>query len=71
MPMDIRVGDVLAMKKRHPCGADRWLVLRAGMDFRLLGCGHEVMIARAKAEKGIKRVERSAQRDQISEQGTT
>ena len=42
MPMDIRVGDVLAMKKRHPCGADRWLVLRAGMDFRLrcLGCGH-------------------------------
>lgn len=73
MPMDIRVGDVLAMKKRHPCGADRWLVLRAGMDFRLrcLGCGHEVMIARAKAEKGIKRVERSAQRNQISEQGTT
>ena len=60
LPMDIRVGDVLTMKKKHPCGADRWLVLRSGMDFRLrcLGCGHEVMIPRSKAEKGIKSVER-------------
>ncbi len=58
--MDIRVGDVLTMKKKHPCGADRWLVLRSGMDFRLrcLGCGHEVMIPRSKAEKGIKNIER-------------
>ncbi len=60
MPMDIRVGDVLTMKKKHPCGADRWLVLRSGMDFRLRcqGCGHEVMIPRSKAEKGIKAIER-------------
>ena len=60
MPMDIRVGDVLTMKKKHPCGADRWLVLRSGMDFRLrcLGCAHEVMIPRSKAEKGIKQVTR-------------
>ena len=60
LPMDIRVGDMLTMKKKHPCGADRWLVLRSGMDFRLrcLGCGHEVMIPRSKAEKGIKSVER-------------
>ena len=60
MPMDIRVGDVLTMKKKHPCGVDRWLVLRSGMDFRLRcqGCGHEVMIPRSKAEKGIKHIER-------------
>ncbi len=60
MPMDIRVGDVLTMKKKHPCGAERWLVLRSGMDFRLrcLGCGHEVMIPRSKAEKGTKQVSR-------------
>lgn len=60
MPMDIRVGDVLTMKKPHPCGSARWLVLRTGMDFRLrcLGCGHEVMLPRAKAEKGIRSVER-------------
>lgn len=33
--MDIRPGDVLEMKKEHPCGARRWEVLRVGMDFRL------------------------------------
>lgn len=61
MPMDIRVGDVLTMKKKHPCGTDQWLVLRVGMDFRLRcrGCGHELMLPRSKAEKGIKRVDRT------------
>ena len=51
--MDIRVGDVLTMKKAHPCGEKRWLCLRTGADFRLrcLGCSHELMIPRFKAEK--------------------
>ena len=52
--MDVRINDILEMKKPHPCGKDkRFLVLRIGMDFRLrcLGCGHELMIPRAKAEK--------------------
>ena len=63
MPMDIRVGDVLTMKKKHPCGCDRWLVLRAGMDFRLRCqlCGREVLTPRSKAEKGIRAVERPAE----------
>lgn len=58
--MDIRVGDVLTMKKQHPCGCDQWLVLRTGMDFRLRcrGCGREVLLPRSKAEKGIKAVTR-------------
>ena len=58
MPMDVRVDDVLEMKKPHPCGSRQWRVLRAGMDFRLkcLGCGHEVLLPRAKAEKGIKQI---------------
>ena len=60
MPMDIRVGDVLTMKKKHPCGSCEWRVLRSGMDFRLrcLGCGREVLIPRSKAEKGIRAVKR-------------
>ena len=43
--MDVRLGDVLVMKKPHPCGSKEWKVLRTGMDFRLkcLGCGHEVL----------------------------
>ena len=59
--MDIHVGDVLELKKEHPCGSRRWLVLRVGMDFKLrcLGCGHELMLPRSKAEKSIKRVLRT------------
>jgi hypothetical protein len=58
--MDIRLGDILHMKKPHPCGEKRWLVLRTGADFRMrcMGCGHEVMVARFKAEKNIRVVER-------------
>ncbi len=58
--MDIRVGDVLEMKKNHPCGARTFAVLRIGMDFRLrcTGCGHEMMIPRLKAEKNIRKVKR-------------
>lgn len=57
--MKIEVGDVLNMKKSHPCGSDRWEVLRVGADFRLkcLGCGHQIMLKRAMAEKNTKSVE--------------
>ena len=58
--MDIRLGDILVMKKAHPCGSNRWQVLRTGADFRLrcTGCGHELMTPRFKAEKNIRSVER-------------
>ena len=60
MPMDIHVGDVLELKKQHPCGSKEWKVLRVGMDFKLrcAGCGHEVMLPRSKAEKAVKKVKR-------------
>ena len=50
--MDVRVGDKLIMKKNHPCGSNEFAVLR-------LGCGREVMVPRVKAEKNIKRIERT------------
>lgn len=54
--MDIKVGDILQMKKKHPCGSFRFSVLRIGMDFKLkcVSCGHEIMIPRVKAERNIK-----------------
>ena len=60
MTMDIQVGDILTMKKKHPCGDDRWLVERIGADFRLkcIGCGREVMNPRSKVEKSIKSVKK-------------
>ncbi len=58
--MDVQVGDLLTMKKPHPCGSKQWKVLRIGMDFKLkcAGCGHEVMLPRVKAEKNIRAIER-------------
>ena len=63
--MDIRVNDILEMKKQHPCGAKQFLVLRSGMDFRLrcTGCGREVMVPRVKAEKNIKKVFREEENE--------
>ena len=54
--MDIQVGNIIKMKKAHPCGSYEWEVLRIGADFRLkcMGCGHQIMIARSQAEKNIR-----------------
>ncbi len=59
--MDIKVGDVLKLKKQHPCGSREWEVLRIGADFRLKckGCGHQIMAARGKIEKSIKDIIRN------------
>ena len=58
--MDVRPGDVLEMKKPHPCGCARFTVLRIGADFKLrcLGCAHEIMTPRVKADKSIRRIVR-------------
>lgn len=66
--MDVRLKDVLVMKKPHPCGEKRWLVLRTGADFRLkcLGCGHEVMQPRFKTEKNIRQIIRDENPTEIS-----
>lgn len=56
--MDVRPGDVLLMKKAHPCGCNTFLVLRSGMDFKIrcTKCGHEVLVPRLKCEKNIKKI---------------
>lgn len=61
--MDVRVNDILVMKKNHPCGSNKFLVLRSGMDFKLqcTGCKHEVMLPRKKAEKNIKKIIRDGE----------
>ena len=54
----VQVGDTILTRKKHPCGAASFEVLRVGMDFRIrcTGCGREVMLPRAKIEKNIKKV---------------
>ncbi len=53
------VGDIVTMKKNHPCGSNRWEILRTGMDFgiKCCGCGHFVMIPRPRFEKAVRTVE--------------
>ena len=62
--MDVRPNDILNMKKPHPCGGIKMLVLRSGMDFKLrcLNCGHEFMIARNKIEKNIKSIDHQSEK---------
>lgn len=57
--MQIQVGDVVKLKKKHPCGSQEWEVLRVGADFRLKckGCGHQVMMARTLVEKNLKGIQ--------------
>lgn len=59
--MDVRLGDVLTMKKPHPCGCHTFEVLRIGMDFRLrcTGCGREFLAPRHKMEKHIRTITRN------------
>ena len=59
--MDLQVGDVVTLKKPHPCGSKDWEILRVGMDFRLkcIGCGHQVMMERKIVEKNVRNVKKT------------
>ena len=63
--MDYQVGDIVKLKKPHPCGSYDFQVLRVGMDFKIkcTGCGHEVMLPRLKCEKNIKKLLRKTDLD--------
>ena len=54
--MVYEVGDIVKMKKPHPCGSQEWEILRVGADFRLkcLGCGHMIMVTRRLGEKNTR-----------------
>ncbi len=54
------IGDIVKLKKQHPCGSNEWEILRIGADFRLkcTGCGHQIMIARKLVEKSTKEVKK-------------
>ena len=53
---NIEIGDIITMKKNHPCGSSEWEILRVGADIRLkcLGCGHMLLLPRSKVSSLIK-----------------
>ena len=56
MPEKFEIGDIVTLKKAHPCGSKDWEILRVGADFRLKcrGCGHQIMVPRRLVEKNTK-----------------
>lgn len=52
-------GDILHMKKKHPCGDERFRVLRTGSDVRVRceGCGRDMTLSRVALERMIRKVE--------------
>lgn len=62
------VGDIVEMRKPHPCGSKQWEVLRTGADFRIkcIGCEHSLMLSRPKFEKAVKKIIKSVQEPNIN-----
>jgi hypothetical protein len=56
MVTEIRLGDVVRLKKKHPCGSDQWEVVRLGADIgiRCQGCQRRVLLARSVFERRIR-----------------
>lgn len=66
------LGDVVQMKKPHPCGSNEWEIIRMGMDIRIkcVNCRHSVLIPRAEFEKKMKKVLRTAGANQTAANDT-
>ncbi|SFS76041.1 DUF951 domain-containing protein [Paenibacillus sp. 453mf] len=63
------LGDIVQMKKPHPCGSNEMEIIRMGMDIRIkcVGCKHSVLVPRPKFEKNFKKVLRSVEDPQGQE----
>lgn len=58
MAVKYELGDVVTLKKGHPCGENKWEILRTGVDIKLrcLGCDRQLWLARIDFNKRIKKV---------------
>ncbi len=58
MPWELEPGQVVQLRKPHPCGSDRWRVERTGADVRLLclGCGRRVLLPRDRLERRLRAI---------------
>ncbi|HUT19276.1 MAG TPA: DUF951 domain-containing protein [Anaerolineae bacterium] len=58
MPMDLKVGNVVRLRKQHPCGGFEWEIVRIGADIglRCLKCRRRVLVPRSKIEKRIRKI---------------
>lgn len=63
---DFALNDVVEMKKQHPCGENKWKIIRMGADIRIkcLGCERSVMIPRSEFTKKMKKIIEKAERSE-------
>lgn len=56
MPLEVRLGDVVRLRKPHPCGGYNWEIVRLGADIgiKCLTCGRRVLLPRRQFEKRVK-----------------
>ncbi len=59
MILHYEVGDVVTLKKGHPCGENKWEILRTGLDIKLkcLGCERVIWLTRIEFEKRVRKIE--------------
>jgi len=64
MLVDVQVGDVVTLRKPHPCGTNQWTVTRIGADIGLKcqGCGRRIMLTRGVFNRRVKKFISRAQR---------
>ena len=62
MPMDIKIGDVVELKKQHACGCKEFEITRVGMDIKIkcTKCLRSIMLDRETVEKKIKKIIKKA-----------
>lgn len=58
--LNYEVGDIVRLKKPHPCGSYEWEILRVGIDFKLkcIGCEHMIMVPRKTVEKSTRQLKK-------------
>ena len=63
--IQLDAGDIIKMKKKHPCGSYEWQILKTGADIKLrcCGCAHEIILKRSLVEKNIKKIQKNENKD--------
>ena len=63
--IQLDAGDIIKMKKKHPCGSDEWQIVKTGADVKLrcCGCSHEIILKRSLVEKNTKKIQKKENKE--------
>jgi hypothetical protein len=58
MPVEVKMGDIVRLRKKHPCGSYEWSVVRLGVDIGLVcqQCGRRILLPRSTFNKRLKTI---------------